>query len=168
MSGRPPSQARRRIATLRGPFLVWLAWMGSWLLVVGALTLPELVLGGIVAAVATAAIVAVARDAGVRPASARGWAVGVASLPLDVVVEWAALLGVLARRLVRGQRARGRFRTVPLAGAGVGAQEGARRASITLLSSFAPNTYVVGFEHAGTAVRIHQLAPREPKIRGAG
>jgi hypothetical protein len=85
---------------------------------------------------------------------ARSWLV----LP-TVVVDFAIVMWVLVRSLVRREVVRGVFRTRPVPAAGGDATAIGIRAWATVLSDYSPNAYVVDIDHRQGRVLLHDLVP---------
>jgi len=153
-----------RLATLaRGAFAWAVAWVFAaalYLLLIDITDLPELIVGGIAAALAaTGAELARHQDLVGESVRLR-WLVllyrPLLKVPADVaVVSLAALRG-----LIRPRRARGRFRAVKFVSQEDERHARGRRAVAVTLGSFAPNTIIVGVDPERELLLAHQLQPR--------
>ena len=151
-------------------WLRWALFVALWLALTDTRVLPELVTGGVVAAIgATVAglVTRVGRPRTVRNSLALlGLGPRRLGLPLlRLVVDTGLLTAALWRRLVRRERVRGSFHEAPRP-----RQEPLRtaagRAALEVWGSVAPNRYVVGVDDERGVVVVHELVrtdlPREP------
>ena len=130
--------------------LSWAVLFGLWQLYVGQTTTQTTIAGAIAAAIATGAGVLLARLGLYRfkldPRRLRG----AATLPWDILRDFALVTLALARG-----RPDGSFREVD-----VPARTAGDRALAGLLESIAPNTYVVDVDRDRGAALVHELEPR--------
>ncbi|HEX6762827.1 MAG TPA: hypothetical protein VF094_08510 [Gaiellaceae bacterium] len=148
------------VRSLLGWFGWFLAFFWLWMLLVGDWNRIEWIAGACVAAVAATIAEPIRRSARVR-----------LRVPVDVLrasalvlpmvfVDFGILVVVLARSLLTGRVARGRYLTRPFdpgpktAPAGV-----ARRAWTVLLAGYSPNAYVVDIDVEEGTVLLHDLVP---------
>jgi hypothetical protein len=133
-------------------WIVW--WLGCfwlWLLLVGEWNRTELVAAAL-AATAAASLAELARAW--IPAR---WHVpgsvlrSLPSVPLVVVEDFAIVVAVLGRSLVRGEAVGGRYIERSVAG---------DDAWSTLVASISPNAYVVSVDRERGTVLLHDLVPR--------
>jgi multisubunit Na+/H+ antiporter MnhE subunit len=136
---------------MRAPLRVvvaWLALTGLWMLYVGQATAENAVAGAIAAAVATAVGVLLGRLGLLRFGLHPGRHVrAVTALPWHVIRDFVLITLALARG-----RPRGRFVELDFPQGSAG-----DRALAGLLSSVAPNAYVVDFDRDRNVVVVHEL-----------
>jgi multisubunit Na+/H+ antiporter MnhE subunit len=142
------------------------AWVGTWvglaavyLLLVDLVSLPELITGAVVAAIAATGseLVRLERRGRARPPArglARAWK-PIARAPADFALVTVAI----ARQLFERRAARGRIRTMPFRHGGEEPGATGRRALAEGLGSFAPNTVVIGVDDVRDVIIVHQLMP---------
>jgi hypothetical protein len=131
-----------------------------WLVFISAWVPEEAVLGVFAAALAATAAEAVReRLAGFR-VRAR-WLWPALRLPWRAMRETRIVLGILARRVIRGTPVRGRFRVVPVDLPEDPHEQAAKRALITAGESFAPNAYVLTIDNRLGLILIHELVEGE-------
>lgn len=140
--------------------LTWLALLGLWMVLSGALVFSELVVGMVGAAIATMAIEIVRRRGHVRFQPRARWIRRAWRLPIRVFTEgWMVSWAVIVA-LVRRRRVTGRFREVPFPTGGTDPRSSARRALVTLATSLPANSYVVDLDPENDTILIHELQPR--------
>jgi multisubunit Na+/H+ antiporter MnhE subunit len=129
--------------------LWWAALVGLWQLFVGQTTTQTTVAGLVAAALATGAAVLLERLGLHRFGLDRRRLRRIATLPWDVVRDFA----LVTLALTRG-RPTGAFREVR-----VPARTAGDRALVGLLGSIAPNAYVVDLDRDCHAALVHELDP---------
>jgi hypothetical protein len=141
----------------------WLGWFVAlnilWLALISAFDVAETVLGLGASAVAASAATVVRRQRFVTFRPRARWLIDSWRLPGEIVRDTLVVFGVLWRRLVRGERIQGRFRTEPFRLARDHRRQAARRAVYTIGASIPPNAYVVGIDEEEHTVLLHELAP---------
>ncbi len=140
----------------------WIVLLGLWLLFVDSLARPEVLVGLAAAAIATLAALGIHARGGVRYHFRWRWLLLLRGVPADVLRDSWLLAALLWRRIVRGERTAGAFRTVPFLITGDDPTSAARRAFVVTATSVAPNTYVVRVDRAQGTTLIHQLVPDPP------
>jgi len=165
----------RETVTRRGraanPIVAFVAWWAVlvllWLLSVTSFARPEVLVGLVAAALGAALALGVrARTHGLGRPRAR-WLLLLRGVPLAVVRDTVLVLGVLWRRVARGERPRGVLRQVRVP-VGDDPNGEAWRAFVITATSVAPNAYVIGIDQERGTALIHQLAPTSPdKARAA-
>jgi multisubunit Na+/H+ antiporter MnhE subunit len=130
--------------------LSWAVLFGLWQLYVGQTTTQTTIAGAIAAALATAAAALLARVGLYRFGLGARRLRRAATLPWDVVRDFA----LVTVALTRGRPA-GAFREVR-----VPARTAGDRALAGLLGSIAPNAYVVDVDRDRGAALVHELDPR--------
>ena len=158
MRHKPVAPARRV-----GSFIAWwVVLMAFWVWVDDSLSLAELLAGAGAAAIGALAAEAVQSRTGTRFRPRVEWLAPVAGLPLKVVYDTMVVMRVLGRRVTGGEVPPSRFCEV-----GLGPAQGpggiSRRGLMIGLSSFAPNTYVLGIDRRRATMVVHQLVPPEKK-----
>lgn len=129
---------------------------GFYLLLIDTTDLPELLVLGGVAVLATLAFESSRRQGVAQAGFELEW-LRQAWRPVVNVPRHAALVSYEALlQLVRFRRRRGSFRAVPFRGAGSPADYG-RLALTESLGSFAPNTIVIGVDSERNLLIVHQL-----------
>jgi len=136
----------------------WAAFFLLWLLLT-TLTLEEVFVGGIAAAIAASAAEAVRANDRLRFRPRARWLLRSAPLPWRVIRETWLVSIVLWRRLVRGAEPASAFRALPFAAGGDDARASARRALVEAALSAAPNTVVIGIDRDEDLILLHQLVP---------
>jgi multisubunit Na+/H+ antiporter MnhE subunit len=146
-----------------GAIRFWLGWFVAlnilWLALISAFDVAETVLGLVASAVAASAAAVVREQRFVTFRPRARWLLESWRLPAAAVVDTALVFGVLWRRLARGQRIQGRFRTEPFRLGRDHERQAARRAVYTIGTSIPPNTYVVGIDEDEHTVLLHELVP---------
>jgi multisubunit Na+/H+ antiporter MnhE subunit len=155
MSARTPLRASLR----------WVAWWAAlmvlYLALVDTRQYPELVLGGVVAAVGATAARAVRNARPLPPLPLRTLARHLPGALLRLILDTAIVFRFAARRL-RGSTSRGTLIAVPFRSGGDGAEDVARRALTESLGSMGPNQIVIGIDRERNLLVVHQLA-RDPE-----
>lgn len=132
--------------------LWWAVLFGLWQLYVGQTTTQTTIAGAIAAGIAVGAGVLLARLGlyrfGLDPRRLRG----AATLPWEIVRDFA----LVTLALTRGRPA-GAFREVR-----VPARTAGDRALVGLLGSIAPNAYVVDVDRDRGTALVHELEPKRP------
>lgn len=137
----------------------WVLLTALYVLLVFKTEPAELVAGAICGAISATGAELVRTYGSVRfqPPGWR-WLRAVAALPRLTIVDAGRLGIVLWRVVVRREDVRGRFVSLPFAGAHESSPEAAgRRAIAKWFGSVAPNTLVVGFAERHDRVLLHQL-----------
>ena len=142
--------------------LWWVVLLGLWLLFVDTLALAEVLVGLGAAAVAALAALGIHAYGGPRFRFQVRWLLLLRDVPASTLRDCAALGVVLWRRLIRGERARGAFRTIPFP-IHDGPTAAAWRAFVAGATAIAPNTYVIRFDRERGTVIVHQLVPDPPE-----
>ena len=155
-----PSPARQRHpGAVRAWLVWWLLLAALWLALVDTVVTPELVTGGVAAAVAAtgAVIVRGQRRLLLRPRAA--W-LRAAGRPLrGTVTDLGPLVGVLWRRGIRREPGSGELIELPYAAVADEPEAAAHRVLTQTLGSLAPNSIVVEIDRDRRTVLVHQLAP---------
>jgi multisubunit Na+/H+ antiporter MnhE subunit len=137
----------------------WVAFVVTWLLLVGTLERNE-ILAGVGAGAVAATVAELVRVQDYRRFRPRAkWLFRAARLPAHVFADSLLVFRVLYRRLFTADRRGGAFRACRLDPGGDDAQSAARRALIVASLSLAPNTYVVGIDEEEGLILVHQLVP---------
>ena len=142
--------------------LWWAVLLGLWLLFVDTLALAEVLVGLGAAALATLAALGIHAYGGTRFRFRVRWLLLLRDVPASTLRDCATLGVVLWRHLIRGERARGAFRTIPFP-IHEGPTSAAWRAFVAGATSIAPNTYVIRFDRERDTVIVHQLVPDPPE-----
>ena len=142
--------------------LWWVVLLGLWLLFVDTLALAEVLVGLGAAALAALAALGIHAYGGTRFRFRVRWLLLLRDVPASTLRDCATLGVVLWRRLIRGERARGAFRTIPFP-IHDGPTSAAWRAFVAGATSIAPNTYVIRFDRERDTVIVHQLVPDPPE-----
>jgi multisubunit Na+/H+ antiporter MnhE subunit len=146
-----------------GSIRFWLGWFLAlnllWLALISAFDLAETLLGLGAAALGASAATVVYEQRFVTFRPRARWMLDSWRLPAAIVRDTVAVFGVLWRRLARGERIEGRFRTEPFRLGRDHQRRDARRALHTIGASIPPNTYVVGIDEDEHVVLLHELAP---------
>jgi hypothetical protein len=145
-----------------GRVAYWLTtWILLWilyLLLVFKTEPAEIAVGALCAAIGATGAEVVRAQASVRFAPGRGWWRGLPRLPRELLVDTWLLVGVLWRVVVRRERVRGRWITLPFPGVrGDDSAAVSRRAVAKWFGSVAPNTLVAGFDEDHERILLHQL-----------
>ncbi len=150
-----------------GAAIAWIGWWaasaGVYLVLVDSVSLPELVTGAVIAIIGAsgATLLRSQRRAVMRPEPA--WLVRlwrpVVRYPVDLVT--------LTRALARRRPVKGRLYALAFAPGPDDARGAARRVLGPTAGSFAPNTFVVGFDPARGVLLVHQLVPSGDPIADA-
>jgi multisubunit Na+/H+ antiporter MnhE subunit len=141
----------------------WIALFVVWLLLVDSLARPEVAAGPAAALLAAVAALAVRAQTGVRFRLRRGWFRQLGGVPWSVLRDSGILAVALWRRLVRGEHPRSLLRLVPIQAAGDEPEAAAWRAFATIVTSIAPNTYVIGIDRERGVALVHQLVADDPE-----
>jgi multisubunit Na+/H+ antiporter MnhE subunit len=142
--------------------LWWAVLLGLWLLFVDTLALAEVLVGLGAAALATLAALGIHAYGGTRFRFRVRWLLLLRDVPASTLRDCATLGVVLWRHLIRGERARGAFRTIPFP-IHDGPTSAAWRAFVAGATAIAPNTYVIRFDRERGTVIVHQLVPDPPE-----
>jgi hypothetical protein len=150
-----------------GAAIAWIGWWaasaGVYLVLVDSMSLPELVTGSVIAIIGAsgATLLRSQRRAVMRPE--RAWLVRlwrpVVRYPVDLVT--------LTRALARRRPVKGRLYALAFAPGPDDARAAARRVLGPTAGSFAPNTFVVGFDPVRGLLLVHQLVPSDDPIADA-
>lgn len=133
--------------------------LGVWVVTLSTITVPELVLGALVAAACGALGAAARRALGIRGVLPWRWLRSVALLPAAVPLDAIAVL----RSLRHGEA--GRMERVHLNGAqGDGAAAEGRRAAYVLLVSASPGSVVLDVDPASGVAVVHVLGAGPPHV----
>jgi len=155
-----PSPARQRHpGAVRAWLVWWLLLAALWLALVDTVVTPELVTGGVAAAVAAtgAVIVRGQRRLLLRPRAA--W-LRAAGRPLrGTVTDLGPLVRVLWRRGIRREPGSGELIELPYGAVADEPEAAAHRVLTQTLGSLAPNSVVVAIDRDRRTVLVHQLAP---------
>ena len=146
--------------------LWWVVLLGLWLLFVDTLALAEVLVGLGAAALAALAALGIHTYGGTRFRFQVRWLLLLRDVPVNTLRDCATLGVVLWRHLIRGERARGAFRTIPFP-IHDGPTSAAWRAFVAGATSIAPNTYVIRFDRERGTVIVHQLVPDPPERMGS-
>jgi multisubunit Na+/H+ antiporter MnhE subunit len=141
----------------------WVVLFGLWLLLVDTLTYPEVLAGAVAAAIAAFVALEVRLHSNVRFQPRLRWLLLLGNVPGGILRDSATLAAVLWRRLVRGERPHGAFRTLRFSACADNPESAAWRAFATVTTSITPNTYVIGFDRERGIALIHQLVPDPPE-----
>ena len=143
----------------RGAAIAWVGWwlacVSVYLVLVDTVVLPELVTGAVIAAIGAsgATLLRAQRRLVMRPRAR--WLISlwrpVASYPRDLVT--------VTRALLRRRPAPGRLYALPFESGADDPRSAARRVLGPSAGSFAPNTFVVGFDAERGLLLVHQLVP---------
>jgi multisubunit Na+/H+ antiporter MnhE subunit len=134
--------------------------LGLWLLLVDTLDLAEVMAGVAVAGAATAVGVAAGGDiSGVVRCLDRG---AVVALPAAALRDTGTVLTATVLHGLRLRPLRSGFHTLPARIGSDGSHDSTRRAMSTLGRSFAPGTYVLGYDAEEAAMLVHSLPLRRP------
>lgn len=154
------SGARSRAGRVAAWVGWWVALMALWLLLVGTLDAPELIVGAAAAAVAASAAVLVLLPGVDRFESELGWLTRAARrLPWASLADTVRLFAALARHLLGRRPLAGRFGTSHFSYGGDDPRDTARRACAKAAGSFAPNVYVIGIDEEHDELHYHELLP---------
>lgn len=140
----------------------WVILFGVWFLLVDSLERPEVSAGPAAALLAAGAALAVRAHTGVRFRARLGWLRRLVGVPWNVLRDAGILAVALARRIVRGERPRSVLRTVEVRATGDDPESAAWRAYATVMTSIAPNTYVIGIDRERGVALVHQLVGDDP------
>jgi multisubunit Na+/H+ antiporter MnhE subunit len=137
-------------------WLVWAFAAALYLLLIDVTDLPELIVGGVAAAVAATGseLARHQRVMGepIRLRWLRGLYRPLLKVPVDIgLVSFAALAALV------GRRSPGQFRAVSFRPGADEQRESSRHALTEALGSFAPNTIVVGIDPDRQLLLVHQL-----------
>jgi len=135
-----------------------------WLVLTGSYKLPELI-AGLAAALLCTLLVEISGISGLlRFKIKRTWLHPVFQLPGQVIRDcW--LLGLhLLRSIRRPSAAGGKFRAVPFQNGGSGLYGVTRRAFVTAVTSFSPNSYVIGIDEDENLLLLHEIIPTREEI----
>lgn len=155
--------ARRegRVAAWSVEVLAWtlLLW-GAWLLSLSAVGVPDLVVGGLSAAVC--GIAAASARRAIRQRWHPSWSLiaPAAALPVTIVVDTAAVLLSPWRAGTR----RGQVETVDVGGAGQAPRQTARRAVITTIVSASPASVVLDADDKTGTLVVHAMRSPGPSL----
>ncbi|MGH2873682.1 MAG: hypothetical protein ACRDL5_14620 [Solirubrobacteraceae bacterium] len=153
-----------------GKIGVAIAWLGWWavsaaiyLVLVDTVVSPELVTGAVIATIAAtgATLLRAQRRAVMRPDPA--WLLGL----WRPLASWPSDLIKLSRALISGPASTGRLYAIAAEPAPDTGRGAARRVLGPTAGSFAPNTFVVGFDDERELLLIHQLVPSEDPVADA-
>lgn len=135
-------------------FPVWFLFVGQWDALGAAWGAAAALLTGI------GAVVLAAR--GLHPPRPWWrWAAVLPSTAWQTVVDFGVVMAVLARSLARGRRGPvGRFVRTAAAPRGTGDRSADRRAWLTAVVSWSPNSYVVDADPDTGRALLHDLRPR--------
>lgn len=151
---------RSRIAPLaRSVAAWWLAWAFAaalYLLLIDITDLPELIVGGVAAALAATGSELARQQRVVGETIRLRWLLGLYRPLLKVPVD-IALVSFAALAALVGRRSPGQFRAVRFSPGADEQRESGRHALTEALGSFAPNTIVVGIDPDRQLLLAHQL-----------
>jgi multisubunit Na+/H+ antiporter MnhE subunit len=138
----------------------WIALVVLWLMLAGTFSAQELVAAVMAATLGLGlGIVLVRRgvlQATIRPA----WLRSLLPLPGRLLRDTWMVFLALTRHLAAGQPINGSFQELPFQANGPGALDVGRRALVTTVLSFTPNTFVIGIDRERRRMVVHQLVPR--------
>jgi multisubunit Na+/H+ antiporter MnhE subunit len=142
---------------------LWLAdiaiLIAVWVILVGKISLPELLLA-FVAAVIAATVTEVTRRAGFARFYPRlQWLTEVWRVPGEILVDCGVLIVVLAERSLTKRKGRGSFRIIPFDSGGADGRAAARRALAITIGTLSPNTCVLDIEPHHNFALLHQIRP---------
>lgn len=159
----PDSASRARRLGFRAT-----AWLAGWvfaaalyLLLIDVISLPELIVGAVAAALAATGFELAREEQTAGGITARLRWLTTLHRPLKNVPMDIAMLSVLAvRQLVRPKAVNGAFRAVPFRSGENEELETGRRAMAESFGSFSPNTIIIGIDGGRELILAHQLRPR--------
>jgi multisubunit Na+/H+ antiporter MnhE subunit len=131
--------------------------MALWLLLV-TVSVAEVVMGALAAAIAATAAEVVRAQELVRFDPDLRWLLRVRKLPRSILRDCWLLTVALVRHLA-GHPVNSGFRAIPFRSGGDDARAATRRALVVPAISVSPNTYVVGIDEDHDLMLVHQLIP---------
>jgi multisubunit Na+/H+ antiporter MnhE subunit len=171
-AGKLPNVPRSNAGNVLGWAAAWAVLFVFWLLYVDRLQTAEVVVGAVVAALATAAAVAVRGQAlGLFHPYAR-WFFLLLRVPWLLVNGTAVLAWLLIGRHLLGREMQAVIKAVPFeAGEKSNARDAARRALAITLTTFPPNFVVIDIDVERKRMLVHQVIPTDvpgvAKVLGA-
>jgi multisubunit Na+/H+ antiporter MnhE subunit len=144
----------------------WLVWwtllMAFWVWADDSVALAELVVGAVAAALGAFFTELVQYQAATHFRLRIEWIVPALRLPVRLIGDLLVVVGALGRRIARGEDPPSGFRLVPLRYGDDSPEGVTRRVLITAGSSFAPNTFVLGFDEERQVMVVHDLVSPVP------
>jgi multisubunit Na+/H+ antiporter MnhE subunit len=152
-----PSPRDPQPGALRAWIVWWALLAALWMALVDTTATPELVTGAAAAAVAAtgAVIVRAQRRVLLRPEPS--WLLAAWRPAVGTVTDLRPLLQALWRHGIRRRPGGGRLVEVPYAAVGSDPRSTAHRALTQAFGSAAPNSIVVGIDHARRTMLVHEL-----------
>lgn len=139
-------------------------WLAAWafaaalyLLLIDTTDLPELIVGGVAAALAATGSELARQQRVVGESLRLGWLRRLYRPLLRVPLDIAQVSAAAVKQLVRPRPRVGEFRTVKFTCHGDERRDDGRAALAIAAGSFAPNTMVVGVDHERDLMLVHQL-----------
>src|SRR5215211_1237979 len=137
----------------------WVVGMLLWLLLTSTVAWNEVLTGVAAAAVGALTVVAVHAHERIAAHPRLGWVRFVLPLPRRIAADTWFVTRALAARL-RGRRIRGRYIELRVTRSADASERRARQAATTVITSMAPNHYVVDFDEERGVVLVHELVRR--------
>lgn len=141
--------------------IAWLSLFGLYLLLVGEAPLPELVAGGLCAAVATGYHGLVYRLERPRFLFKVPW-LPLAGRVVRAIVRDTVLVSLGLMRVILGRPLHGSVTQESFEPGDATPQDAARRALAVFAASLAPNSYVLDMPERLRCLRLHRLVPSRP------
>jgi len=136
----------------------WLVLFLLWWLIVGSWSVGYAVGGAAAATLVTVAALAAGEPARGTTSRGLGWLRELGSAAVQVALDFAVLVDVLARAVAR--RDRGPMgRTLVRETGARGPDAAVRRGWVTLVATWSPNAYVIGIEESSGRATLHDLRP---------
>lgn len=129
-----------------------------WLLLAGTIRVVEVVVAGVVGAVAAWGGQRLRRYVGHQHRGGARWACHLPRMIVRSYVDCWTVTLALARRIA-GRPIHGRFRVVPFRHGSDDGEDVGRRVLTVVGVTLQPNSYVVGFDRDRSTVLVHELVP---------
>ncbi|MGH2930085.1 MAG: hypothetical protein ACRDL8_17920 [Solirubrobacteraceae bacterium] len=143
--------------------------MALWMWIDDSIQLAEVLGGAAVAAMGALFVEVVSHQSATRFRARVEWLQPALALPVDLLKDTVLVLGVLWRRLARGEEPESGFRVLPVEFGDDSPEGVTRRALLVGGRSVAPNTFVLGVDEATDLMVVHQLVVNQgqPLVEGA-
>ncbi len=160
---------RGPLARRVGSWVVWWAvLMALWVLLDDSIALAELLAGAGASALGAFLAELVQYQVGSRFRPRIEWVAPALGLPVQVARDTVLLLGVLWRRLARGEQPPSGFREVPTPWGQDSAEGASRRVLIVMGRSAPPGTFVLGIDREREVAVVHHLVVRGERADRSG
>ncbi len=153
----PNSLKAKSVPLLTGA-MAFAVLLGLWMLFVSLLQMNELVAGFAAAAIGSAANAVVKKTDFVHFHPQLKHLLLIFTEPWYVLTGTAAVFWALARRIA-GKKSEAELKVVPFDAGGEDRASATRRALAVAYTTISPNSIVVGIDHKGRYMMVHQISP---------